>query len=82
MRERINGIRTNLNTATKEELDNMRGHAVERRNQADAEIFVIDDYRIRRFGHDTVQRVQTETVSEREFDLDVTVDDWDPKDAA
>lgn len=87
MRERINGIRINLNTATQDELVTMLGHTRERIEQAKTDEYLIRDYMERRFGTDVTSRVVTladyrKGKTALEFDLDVTTDDFDPKDAA
>lgn len=87
MKERLsNGTTINLNTATQAELQDMLRHADARVVEAQTDRFIIEDHLSRRFGKAGLVLVRLDDYrkgrSEREYDLDVTTDDFDPKPAA
>lgn len=72
MRERINGLLINLNTATEEEFGTMRAHRVDALEGARTDVFILDDYYLRRFGGEVIGAALPEQC-DREYDLDLEV---------
>lgn len=79
MRERIGQARINLNTATEAELLSMEQHARARLEEAKTDVFVIEDYRHRRFGRVADNLIRLDDYrkgqSDREFELNLFDDE-------
>lgn len=73
MKERINGNLVNLSTATKEELDNMTAHTIARAETVKNDLFLLNDYTVRRFGAIAFEQ-PFEDVSQYEFELSLLDD--------
>jgi len=79
MSERINGIRTKVETDSQQDLEGMLVHAKARLEEARTDVFILEDVLHRRFKVNTglvtaAGQLYLHGMTEREFDLNVLDD--------
>ena len=77
--ERINGVRTKLETDSQQDLEGMLVHAKARLEEARTDVFILEDVLHRRFKVNTglvtaADQLYLHGMTEREFDLNVLDD--------
>lgn len=86
MKERLhNNTKYNPSTLTQSEYEGIRANLRAERDRIDNDLFILDEHALRKFGATGVVVAMDDYrhgQSEREFDLGILTDDFDPKDAA